>query len=146
MAHRPTTIHGRTALFREASAIVEREYATDMSLDDVARRIATSRRQLQRAYLEIGRTTFREQIAEIRMRRAAELLATDERLSVRRVAWSVGYQQPAQFAKAFRRYQGVAPSAYRIDGDGNGNGHGVYDAQRRFAPSQGVASSIGHAA
>jgi AraC-like DNA-binding protein len=31
----------------------------------------------------------------------------------------VGYRQPAQFAKAFRRYLGVAPSDYRA----NGNGH-----------------------
>jgi AraC family transcriptional regulator, regulatory protein of adaptative response / methylphosphotriester-DNA alkyltransferase methyltransferase len=28
----------------------------------------------------------------------------------------VGYRQPAQFAKAFRRYLGVAPSDYRAGG------------------------------
>jgi AraC-like DNA-binding protein len=28
----------------------------------------------------------------------------------------VGYRQPAQFAKAFRRYQGVAPSDFRAGG------------------------------
>jgi AraC-like DNA-binding protein len=37
-------------------------------------------------------------------------------LTVREVAHRVGYRQPAQFAKAFRRYQGVAPSAFRADG------------------------------
>ena len=34
-------------------------------------------------------------------------------LTVREVAHRVGYRQPAQFAKAFRRYQGVAPSDFR---------------------------------
>jgi AraC-like DNA-binding protein len=32
---------------------------------------------------------------------------------VRDVARRVGYRQPAQFAKAFRRHHGMSPSAYR---------------------------------
>ena len=40
------------------------------------------------------------------------MLATRD-LTVREVAHRVGYRQPAQFAKAFRRYQGVAPSDFR---------------------------------
>jgi AraC family transcriptional regulator, regulatory protein of adaptative response / methylphosphotriester-DNA alkyltransferase methyltransferase len=34
-------------------------------------------------------------------------------LTVREVAHRVGYRQPAQFAKAFRRHHGTSPSAYR---------------------------------
>lgn len=112
MPHRPTTITFRTALFEDAVAIVESEYATELSLDDIARRVATSRRQLQRAYSEIGHTTFRTHLTNVRMRRAAELLR-DPRLTVREVARAVGYRQQAQFAKAFRRCHGVGPSEYR---------------------------------
>jgi AraC family transcriptional regulator of adaptative response / methylphosphotriester-DNA alkyltransferase methyltransferase len=32
---------------------------------------------------------------------------------VREVAQRVGYRQPAQFAKAFRRHHGLAPAAFR---------------------------------
>jgi AraC family transcriptional regulator of adaptative response / methylphosphotriester-DNA alkyltransferase methyltransferase len=110
--HRSTTVTLRTTLFHEAQEIVEAEYATDLSLDDIARRVASSRRQLQRAYAEIGETTFREALTAVRMRRAGELLSLG-RLSVREVAGRVGYRQPAQFAKAFRRATGVAPSEYR---------------------------------
>jgi AraC family transcriptional regulator of adaptative response / methylphosphotriester-DNA alkyltransferase methyltransferase len=112
VTHRPSTIRLRAALLREANAIVEREYASDLSLDDVARRVASSRRQLQRAYAEIGRTTFRSHLTRVRMDRAAEMLAS-RALTVREVARRVGYRQPAQFAKAFRRLHGVAPSEYR---------------------------------
>ena len=94
-------------------AIVEQEYADDLALDDIARRVASSRRQLQRAYSEIGQTTFREHLTKYRMERAAEMLA-DRGLTVREVARRVGYRQPAQFAKAFRRHIGVAPSEYRV--------------------------------
>ena len=109
---RPTTISLRSSLFREATSIVEAEYGSDLALDDVARRVATSRRQLQRAYAEVGRTTFREHLTRVRMERAAELLRHGG-ATVREVARSVGYRQPAQFAKAFRRHHGVAPSDYR---------------------------------
>jgi AraC-like DNA-binding protein len=49
------------------------------------------------------------------MQKAAEMLAS-RALTVREVAHRVGYRQPAQFAKAFRRYQGVAPSDFRANG------------------------------
>ena len=118
---RPTTIRLRTSLFEEATQIVDREYGSDLALDDIARRVASSRRQLQRAYAEIGGTTFRDHLTAVRMERAAELLA-GRGLTVREVAHRVGYRQPAQFAKAFRRHQGVAPSDFRADG-ANRNGH-----------------------
>jgi transcriptional regulator GlxA family with amidase domain len=109
---RPATIRHRTSLFRDAVAIVEAEYGSDLSLDDIARRVASSRRQLQRSYAEIGDTTFREHLTAVRMERAADLLAS-RGLTVREVAHRVGYRQPAQFAKAFRRHHGLAPSEFR---------------------------------
>jgi transcriptional regulator GlxA family with amidase domain len=127
MPQRPATIRHRTSLFEEAVMIVEREYGSDLSLDDVARRVASSRRQLQRSYAEIGRTTFREHLTRVRMERAAALLAT-HRLTVREVAQRVGYRQPAQFAKAFRRHQGLAPSAFRSTG-----AHGALSSARKAA-------------
>jgi len=109
---RPITIHLRKTLYEEATAIVEREFASSLCLDEIARRIASSRRQLQRAYAEIGNTTFREHLTSVRMERAAEMLRVRHR-KVRDVARRVGYRQPAQFAKAFRRHHGISPSAFR---------------------------------
>jgi AraC family transcriptional regulator of adaptative response / methylphosphotriester-DNA alkyltransferase methyltransferase len=117
---RPSTIRLRASLLAEANAIVEREYASELSLDDIARRVASSRRQLQRAYAEIGRTTFRDHLTRVRMDRAAEMLSS-QTLTVREVAHRVGYRQPAQFAKAFRRYRGVAPSDFRASASSRPN-------------------------
>src|SRR6266508_60506 len=120
---RPTTISLRTSLFEEATEIIDQEYARDLSLDEIARRVASSRRQLQRAYAEIGRTTFRDHLTRVRMQKAAELLAV-RGLTVREVAHRVGYRQPAQFAKAFRRHHGASPSAFRSRGPKDGFGDG----------------------
>ena len=114
MTIRDETAARRRELFEEALEVIEREYAADLHLTAVARRLATSRRQLQRAFAEAGDTSFREELVRVRMRRARELLAR-ETIPVRSVAVRVGYQQPAQFAKSFRRYHGEAPSQFRKD-------------------------------
>ena len=105
---RAATQELRTALFREASAIVRAELARPITLTEVA----SSPRQVRRAFAEIGGTTFRAFLAEVRMRRAAELLtATD--MSVGEVARQVGYREPSRFTKAFKRTYGLTPSRFR---------------------------------
>jgi AraC family transcriptional regulator, regulatory protein of adaptative response / methylphosphotriester-DNA alkyltransferase methyltransferase len=111
-AKRPATVERRRELFEDAAAIVRAEYPRDLALDDVARRVAASRRQLQRAFAEAGETTFRTYVQKVRMVRAAQLLRQNG-APVHRIALAVGYRQPAQFAKAFRRHHGAPPSAFR---------------------------------
>jgi transcriptional regulator GlxA family with amidase domain len=109
----------RAGLYDQAITIVNREYASDLGLDEIAFRIVTSRRQLQRVFSEVGHTTFRDYLTRVRMEKAAELLAQQD-LSVKEVARRVGYRQSAQFAKAFRRYIGDRPSMYRASGQEDG--------------------------
>jgi AraC family transcriptional regulator, regulatory protein of adaptative response / methylphosphotriester-DNA alkyltransferase methyltransferase len=109
---RQTTLFRRRALFDEALAVIEQEYADEnLSLGSVARSIATSRRQLQRVFGERD-TSFRAELQRVRMTNAAEMLR-DGHAPVSTVARSVGYRQPAQFSKAFRRHHGCPPSELR---------------------------------
>jgi AraC family transcriptional regulator of adaptative response / methylphosphotriester-DNA alkyltransferase methyltransferase len=109
---RQSTLNRRRELFDEALAAIERAYADeDISLATVARSIATSRRQLQRVFGE-RHTSFRRELQRVRMARAAELLREDA-MPVGAVARAVGYRQPAQFSKAFRRHHGRPPSELR---------------------------------
>jgi transcriptional regulator GlxA family with amidase domain len=124
MTIRTGTVARRRTLYEEALEIIEREYAQPIELDDVARRLATSRRQLQRAFAEIGDVSFRTQVARVRMRRALEMLR-EGTLPVRDVANSVGYRQPAQFAKTFRRHHGAPPSSFRGPTQGAAGGGGT---------------------
>lgn len=112
MTRRATTIRLRTSLFEDAAAIIHEEFADPLTIDQVAARVATSRRQLQRSFAEVGRTTFRSYLTAVRMDRAAALLRERD-ATVREAAAAVGYRQPAQFAKAFRRHHGLTPSALR---------------------------------
>lgn len=109
---RTSTLELRAELLRDARSIIEREYAGTLHLDDVAGRIATSRRQLQRVFTDLAGHSFRSELTAVRMDHAARLLAHTT-LPVGEIARRVSYRQSAQFAKAFRAHHGIAPSAYR---------------------------------
>src|SRR5919108_384598 len=99
-------------LAEETRAIEGRHADPTLALDDVAREIATSSRQLQRVFAELAGSAFRDEVAAVRMQHGAALLQTTD-LPVSEVAHRVGYRQAAQFAKAFRRHHGTSPSRLR---------------------------------
>ena len=110
-APRPATIARRRELFEEAAAIIALELSNPQSLQDLARRLATSPRQLQRAFTQAGQPGPRAYLRRVRMTHATELL--EQGWSVKETAGLVGYSQPAQFAKAFRRERGRLPREVR---------------------------------
>lgn len=110
---RQSTVDRRSELYRDAIAVIERDFVDEsLSLAAVARAVATSRRQLQRAFAEAGGTSFRRELQRVRMEHAADLLEQGSP-AMQAVAKAVGYRQAAQFAKAFRRHHGAPPSAFR---------------------------------
>ena len=110
---RPETVSRRDDILRDAMQEIEVRYAEPLTVEDVARSVGTSRRQLQRIFEEQAGTTFRTYLAAVRMRHAAERLDSGQTIAA--VARSVGYSQPAQFAKAFRRHRGQSPSEARAE-------------------------------
>jgi AraC family transcriptional regulator, regulatory protein of adaptative response / methylphosphotriester-DNA alkyltransferase methyltransferase len=108
---RPGTIRRRRELFEEAAAIIALEYPDPLELEGVARRLASSPRQLQRAFAEAGEAGFRSYLRRVRIERAAELLG--DGWPVSEAARAVGYCQPAHFAKAYRRERGRLPRTDR---------------------------------
>lgn len=102
----------RRRLFEQAVALVELRFGEPrLTIDEVARYLFASRRQLQRAFAEAG-TSMRVTVRRVRMEHAAQLLC-DYRLRIAQVGRRVGYAQPGEFAKAFRRYYGCSPSEWR---------------------------------
>lgn len=86
-------------------------------LDDFCSHLGISRRHAQRALSHFG-TSWRKLLTHARMHSAARMLRETD-MSVKQVACKVGYRQPAQFAKAFRRECGVSPGDYRRDVNGH---------------------------
>jgi AraC family transcriptional regulator of adaptative response / methylphosphotriester-DNA alkyltransferase methyltransferase len=113
---RPTTIEQRRRLYLMARVVIARHYRRPLTLDEVAKALSSSPRQLTRAYAQFGETTFREDLLTRRLNVAAQLLIEQPAISVRDVARLVGFRQAPHFAKAFRRRYGLAPVAFRAEG------------------------------
>lgn len=109
---RPATAHRRSELYAEALEIIRTEFASELDVDAVARRLWTSRRHLQRVLAESGQTTFGAELRAARFSCAIQLLTRTD-LTVTEVARRTGYRQPAHFAKAFRARYGRSPSDLR---------------------------------
>jgi AraC-like DNA-binding protein len=110
---RPETISTRQRLYLLARVIVVRHYRRDLTLEEVARALASSPRQLQRAYAQFGGMTFREDLLARRTAVGAQLLIEQRSIRVDDVARLVGYSQGPHFARAFRRRYGLSPGRFR---------------------------------
>ncbi len=100
---------------QEVVAAVERLLRSQLRdpprLTDVARALNLSERSLRRKLAESGRL-FREIHDRVRAERALQLLQADT-LSVAQIGNEVGFEDPREFRRAFKRWTGIAPQEAR---------------------------------
>jgi AraC-like DNA-binding protein len=82
-----------------------------VAIDGAARRLGLQPRTLQRRLQAEGRS-YREIVDAARRARAEEALAATT-TPVAEIATSLGYEEPAHFTRAFHRWHGCSPSAWR---------------------------------
>lgn len=96
----------------QVRAVLLRESMVDpVNIAQVARRLATGPRTLQRRLRAEG-TTFDQVCQAVRAGLAREYLG-DRRLGVGEVAYLLGFSEPSAFTRAFRRWTGQTPRAFR---------------------------------
>ena len=83
----------------------------DVSIDRVAAELGLSRQTLYRRLKAEG-ATF-EGLLEATRRKLAVRYLKRERLSVKAVAYRLGFSEPAAFSRAFKRWTGASPSTFR---------------------------------
>jgi len=90
--------------------LVERQHGFP-SLEVAARLLHLGPRTLHRRLVEEG-TSFREVLEDVRHHLAIEHLKI-EKLSLQEIAYTLGYTDFSNFRRAFRRWEGMPPAAYR---------------------------------
>jgi AraC-like DNA-binding protein len=109
---RKHTLIERRRLYLLACVAIKRHYRKPLTLEMVATALATSPRQIQRAFAQFSDSTFHDDLVARRMSAAAELLSQPT-IPVRDVASQVGYRQGSHFACAFRGCFGISPTGFR---------------------------------
>ncbi|WP_374470430.1 AraC family transcriptional regulator [Phenylobacterium sp.] len=88
----------------------------DIGMEDVAARLGVSRQTLFRRLRAEG-VTFEKVCDELRHRLALHYLA-NPKVSINEAAYLVGFSEPAAFSRAFKRWTGLSPRAFRAGGPG----------------------------
>jgi AraC-like DNA-binding protein len=92
-------------------ALMSRLARGESDIELVARDLAMSSRTLQRRLASAG-LSYQDLLDSVR-RDTAERSIADSALSIGEVAYLVGYSEPAAFHRAFKRWTGVTPQAFR---------------------------------
>lgn len=102
-----------TTSARVRAALVELLPAGENTIEDVARKLVTSARTLQRQLSDEG-TTFRKQLNHVRLLLAKQYLASGD-MSMDAIAFMLGYLEANSFVRAFTLWTGTSPAAYRAN-------------------------------
>ena len=105
--------HGRdTAGHVDAiERFIETHFASPVSVGDITAAVGLNRSHASRVFARSRGLSIGTALRNVRMEHALRLLEQD--LSVKEVAYSVGYQSYDQFLRAFRRTYGTTPSRHR---------------------------------
>ncbi|MFO0550789.1 MAG: AraC family transcriptional regulator [Polyangiaceae bacterium] len=109
-------IIARLPRFDDDLADVRKAISTELArgetaIGEVARKLGTSARSLQRR-LESEGTTYQVLLDEVRYAAAARYLE-DPLVSIAEAAMALGFADQSAFTKAFLRWSGTSPGAYR---------------------------------
>src|SRR5262249_980547 len=96
---------------RARRAVVQALPDGKLGVADIARRLGTSGRSLQRGLLAES-TSFQELVSEVRCQLAIGHLQYG-RMTTAEIAFALGFSEPSAFQRAFRRWTGKTPLAFR---------------------------------
>jgi AraC-like DNA-binding protein len=83
----------------------------DPTLGEIARRVGSSMRSIQRTLADAG-TSYRAELRRLRVEYAQEMLAKSD-LKIEAVARAVGFRSLSSFVAMFRELTGTTPAAFR---------------------------------
>lgn len=90
---------------------VKHHYHEKVLATDAAKSCSLTRFEFSRKFKAAFGMTFREYLLRVRLTEARRLL-TEGSVSVTEVGYSVGFNDGSHFARMFRRYAGMLPSAF----------------------------------
>lgn len=93
--------------------LIERHYAKDLSLNEIAEELHVTTAYLSRLFKEHLDINFKEYLTTYRLTKAKELLS-DTLLPVKTIGERVGYPNPMAFNRVFKKYEGITPREFKL--------------------------------
>jgi len=99
-------------LIREAQEYIEKNYAEKITVDELASRLAISRRNLERRFKKVTYNSIVEYVQRVRIE-AAKICLEGDRENVAEAMYKAGYSDVKAFRTVFKRLTGLSPLEYR---------------------------------
>lgn len=107
-----STLNQKTDLINSALKLIDYNYCTDISVEQIANRLSVDPAYFSRIFTEKAGISPKKYILLKRMERAKELLiATDA--GIFEISNSVGYEDQFYFCRIFKKTTGSSPTEYR---------------------------------
>lgn len=111
MIFSPQKRHGDEAV-KQVQDYIEANYAEKFSVDDLAREVGVSRRNLERRFRKATYNSIVEYMQRVRIEAAKQTLEK-ERENVAEAMYKAGYTDSKAFRTTFKKFTGLSPMEYR---------------------------------
>lgn len=93
--------------------LMQKEYAFDLSLSDMAECIGITEAHLCRLFHQVYDTTPMKYLTHLRISMAKRYLSSSPEYPVKKIANMVGFKDAGYFASVFKKAEGILPGEYR---------------------------------
>jgi len=104
--------HHLSELVRSVQERVDRDYAQELKLEDVAQEIGVTPQYLSSLFRQELGVNFKEYLTEARMTEARRMLRENGG-SLKDISYAVGYNDPNYFIRQFKKVTGMTPKEYQ---------------------------------
>jgi AraC-like DNA-binding protein len=104
--------YGKDMYVSRILAYIETNYSRSVRIEEMARELGLTRKYMSSLFKEGAGISPQQYLFQFRLNKARELLKKAS-LSIREVAYSVGYQDQLLFSRMFKKTLGMSPSEYR---------------------------------
>lgn len=103
-----------SASFQHSIACIEKQVGKNFTIEELASISGMSRSTYIRTFKRITGKSVKSYILETKLRIAITILTTEAGVSVKEVAYQLGFCDEFHFSKIFKKHTGKSPSAYQI--------------------------------
>ncbi len=106
------TPHKNNEVIRRAISYISKNYANNVTLDDVARHVHLNPAYFSSIFKQCCGSSFKEYLNMVRVEESKRLLANTD-YSIIDIAIATGFEDQSYFSKVFKKYTGLTPKQYR---------------------------------
>lgn len=101
-------------LLDSIAAFIENNYSDELTRDMLAEKVCMNKYKFSKIFNERFGQGIKSYLNYIRVKKAAELLRNDN-LSIKDIAFSVGFRSIEHFDRVFKEIYGISPKEYRMN-------------------------------